>query len=170
MDQEKKVEYRDIKGLEGLYQIGSDGSVLKIGRCKKPHLLTTFSYTEKGYLRINVCINGKNKRYRIHRLVAQAFIPNPENKPQVNHIDGNKQNNCVGNLEWVTDEENKKHATENGLVVSKPVVLYINGNLILHTKSVNEMKKATGVSAGRILQIINKEFESVLDFRWADFQ
>ena len=66
--------------------------------------------TKKGYLRVQLYdANGKRKHYKVHRLVAQAFIANPDGKPQVNHKDGNKHNNSVTNLEWVTDEENKKH-------------------------------------------------------------
>lgn len=65
--------------------------------------------TSKGYLRVYLSKNGKRKHHKVHRLVARAFIPNPENKPQVNHIDGNKKNNSITNLEWVTDEENKEH-------------------------------------------------------------
>lgn len=66
--------------------------------------------TSKGYLRVDLYDKeGKRKHFKIHRLVAQAFIPNPENKPQINHIDGNKQNNSITNLEWVTDAENKEH-------------------------------------------------------------
>lgn len=76
----------------------------------KPHL------NQKGYQRLTVTINGIKKSPTIHQLVALAFIPNPDNKPQVNHKDGNKLNNHVDNLEWVTNEENRLHALENGLI------------------------------------------------------
>lgn len=69
--------------------------------------------TKKGYLRVDLYDeNGKRRHYKIHRLVAQAFIENPDGKPQVNHKDGNKHNNSVTNLEWVTDAENKDHRKE----------------------------------------------------------
>lgn len=63
--------------------------------------------TSKGYLRVPLFKDGKRKWHKVHRLVANAFIPNPYDKPQINHIDGNKQNNSITNLEWVTDKENK---------------------------------------------------------------
>ena len=68
----------------------------------------------KGYLRVSI---GKKLMF-IHRLVAEKYIPNPENKPQVNHKDGNKLNNCVDNLEWVTNQENRNHAVDNDLQVT----------------------------------------------------
>lgn len=69
--------------------------------------------TKKGYLRVDLYDeNGKRKHFKVHRLVAQAFIENPDGKPQVNHKDGNKHNNSVTNLEWVTDAENKDHRKE----------------------------------------------------------
>lgn len=69
----------------------------------------------RGYYRVTLMLQGCKKNYEVHRLVALAFIPNPENKPQVNHIDGNKLNNHVSNLEWVTDRENKLHGWNIGL-------------------------------------------------------
>lgn len=68
----------------------------------------------KGYLRVSI---GKKLMF-VHRLVAEKYIPNPENKPQVNHKDGNKLNNCVDNLEWVTNQENRNHAVDNDLQVT----------------------------------------------------
>ena len=71
--------------------------------------------TNRGYKRISLSINGKHERWSIHRLVALLFIPNPEQKLEVNHIDGNKENNDVSNLEWCSRSENEKHAHLNGL-------------------------------------------------------
>lgn len=65
--------------------------------------------TKKGYMRVDLYKDGFRKHYKVHRLVAQAFIKNPDGKSQVNHKDGNKKNNSVTNLEWVTDAENKEH-------------------------------------------------------------
>ena len=69
--------------------------------------------TTYGYLVVKLCKNNIRSNKKIHRLVAQAFIPNPENKPQVNHIDEDKTNNMVSNLEWMTAKENTNHGTRN---------------------------------------------------------
>ena len=108
--------WKDIQGYEGLYQVSSNGNVLSLnyGRTGKPKEIKQI-LTKNGYLRVH--IGGKKFPLIacVHILVANAFIPNPQNKPQVNHIDGNKQNNCVENLEWVTAKENVHHAIETGL-------------------------------------------------------
>lgn len=105
----KMEKYRDVAGYEGLYQVTSCGRVYSVN--KKKFLCQ--EETEKHYLRVDLLDrNGKRKHHKVHRLVAKAFIPNPDGKDQVNHKDGNKFNNSVTNLEWVTDEENKKHQRE----------------------------------------------------------
>ena len=81
----------------------------KTGEYLKP------SYDKQGYARVSLYNNGKSTTIKIHRLVAEAYIPNPENKTDVNHKDGNKSNNDVSNLEWATRSENIKHAFNNGL-------------------------------------------------------
>lgn len=86
------------------------------GRCdnRKGKVLKP-SIDKDGYEKVVLTKNGKRKTYRVHRLVAMAFIPNPYSKKTVNHIDGNKLNNCVDNLEWATHKEQKEHAIKHGL-------------------------------------------------------
>lgn len=122
-----KEIWKDIPNYVGRYKASNFGRIKRVW-CK-PKILTP-KPNKKGYLRIYF-YKGKNKKFlRVHRLVAQAFIPNPENKPQINHIDGNKANNCVSNLEWCSCKMNMDHAWENGLYKGKRVAQYKNGVLI----------------------------------------
>jgi hypothetical protein len=102
------------KNIFNDYAISNIGNLksLKYGKEK----LLKLQKDEKGYLKANLLINGKAVRCRIHRLVAMAFIPNTENKEQVNHINGVKDDNRVENLEWATNLENIRHAYKNNLI------------------------------------------------------
>ena len=103
--------WKDIPGTNGEYKISNYGKVMttKTGRILTP------SIDARGYERVSLFKMDRTRRYKVHRLVAITFIPNPDGKKQVNHKDGNKRNNNVDNLEWVTNEENMHHSRENGL-------------------------------------------------------
>ena len=100
-------EMKDIVGFEGLYGITRNGNVwsYKSKKFLKPRLNTS------GYYQVNLCKDGKGKNFTIHRLVATAFIPNPDNLPEVNHKDEDKSNNCVENLEWMSKIDNINYGT-----------------------------------------------------------
>lgn len=104
--------WRPVNGTDGMLEISSEGRIksnLRDGRILKQQI------DKKGYHRLRVTLNRVKMGFKVHRMVAEAFIPNPENLPQVNHIDGNKDNNSVSNLEWVSNRDNAKHAIESGL-------------------------------------------------------
>lgn len=114
--------WKDIKGYEGKYQVSNLGRVKSLiewhGNChldkwvKKEKIITPTN-NGYGYLIIGLANRGKRKNFYIHRLVAEAFIPNPENLPVINHKDYNKQNNNVNNLEWMTQKENTNYSKPN---------------------------------------------------------
>ena len=119
----KKEIWKSVIGYEGVYEVSSLGRVKSLDRLisnawgskskvKGVYLSTSIS---SGYLSLGLTKNGKTKTTHIHRLMAVAFIPNTENKRCVNHIDGNKLNNSLDNLEWTTDKENINHAWSIGL-------------------------------------------------------
>lgn len=98
-----KEIWKEIDGYDGKYFISS------WGRVRGPRGIMTPYLNHKGYEKIGLYKDGKKEKHRINRLVAEAFIPNPYGLPEVNHIDGNKQNNSFTNLEWVTGEQNRAH-------------------------------------------------------------
>jgi len=108
--------WKDIKGYEGLYQVSDHGRVKSFKRLGTPERIRKPFPDRYGYLKLNLFKNYKASCRKPHRLVAETFIPNPENKETVNHIDGNKENNHVSNLEWSTMDENMQHAKQTGLI------------------------------------------------------
>ena len=115
------------------YKITRDGKVISLKHNKEREIK---GYIDKdGYRRVLLHIDGKRRKFFVHRLVAQQYIENPENKPQVNHKDGNKLNNNVENLEWVTNKENIRHAELKGLRTHE---------VALKIEQVKEIKKLFG--------------------------
>jgi len=110
--------WKPIKGFEGFYEVSNLGNVKSLprnGTIKKDKILIG-GIDNGGYRIFNLSKNGSNSIKTAHRLVAIAFIPNIDNKPQVNHINGNKSDNRVENLEWVTPKENISHGFKTGLI------------------------------------------------------
>ena len=113
-------EWRDIKGYEGIYQVSNLGRVKSLShlvvRCNNSNYITKERILRPGVkkdkrMMVVLCVRGVKKSVSIHRLVAQAFIPNPDNLPEINHKDENPQNNTVTNLEWCTGYYNKHYGT-----------------------------------------------------------
>jgi len=106
-------QWKQIEGTDGKYEVSNLGRVRTNG--KRPGLLT-LTKQKSGYRYAMIQLsNGKQKNCRVHRLVAEHFLPNPDNLPCINHIDGNKENNHVSNLEWCTYQDNMQHAVRTGL-------------------------------------------------------
>lgn len=148
--------WRDIPDYPN-YQVSNLGNVrnVKFGRIIKP------SMTNKGYLRVCLWGNGESKNYRVHRLVAQAFIPNPNNYPEINHKDKNRQNNYVNNLEWCTSQYNIDYS------LAKQVLQYdLSGNYITTWKSVNEIERCLGFFHGNISACCLGKIKTAYNFIW----
>ena len=114
-----KEIFKDIEGFDNLYQISNFGRVKRLPRKYALEKILNTTSDRYGYKRICIKVNCKAKTLRIGRLVAKAFIPNPHNKPQVNHKNGVKDDDRIKNLEWVTCQENIQHAWDNGLKTRK---------------------------------------------------
>jgi NAD(P)H-dependent FMN reductase len=116
--------WKSIKGYEGIYEISNLGRIKALSRWidRKPcpfmkkEVIYMGSVGSRGYLKTTLCLNNKARTFNVHRLVAEAFLPNPENKKQVNHKNGKKEDARLDNLEWATSEENMKHALDSGLI------------------------------------------------------
>lgn len=154
-----------FNGTETDYSVSTEGIVRKD---TTNYILSQSS--QQDYKFVTLSINGKQKRMRVHRMVAETFLLNPENKPYVNHKDGNRGNNNLDNLEWVTPSENTQHAVNTGLFVSgraRPVIQYsLNGDEMATFESATEAARQTGGSQSKITMCCRRQRESANDYQW----
>lgn len=160
-------EWKDIKNYKGLYQVSNKGRI----RNTKGEILA-YDTTPNGYCRVHLCKKGKAKWHTIHRLVAKAFIPNPDNLPQVNHKDEDKVNNNVENLEWCDNKYNTKYGTRNKRIsnaqinnksISQPVKC-IETDIIY--PSIMEAERQTGIFNTAIGKVCKGERKTAGHCHW----
>jgi len=163
------MKLKPIKGWEGRYSISDTGEVVSLkreaGRASRNEDKVRKLAIKKGYVTCALCRDGQMKYYLVHRLVAEAFIPNPKNLPQVNHKDGNKLNNLVGNLEWCDQSWNQTHARSLGLSggirtnTAKLTEREVRAIRRIYPKlNTRELAKAFDIGQATICKIINKEY------------
>lgn len=184
-DNKKTEKWMPITNYKGIYEVSSLGRIRSIDRnvCYNNGHVRFYrgiylspKIEKHGYLAVNLKNGDKGILHRIHRLVAEAFIPNTDGKDMVNHIDGNKANNCIENLEWNSCTENNRHARKTGLVVtpsgadysgSKAVIqLDLDGNYIKEFGGLREAERATKATAINISYCCRGKYQQSGGFKW----
>lgn len=163
---EKEI-WKEIKGTNGNYQVSNLGNIRSIPRNRtKGGILKPLRCDRNNYDLVSIYINGVKKRCFIHKLVAQAFIPNPLNKPQVNHKNGNKQDNRVSNLEWVTCQENIEHSYRHRLHKTKQVIQSETGCIVKVYRNSLFASKETGINQSSIWYCLNGRQKAAGGYEW----
>ena len=165
-------EWRDIAGYEGIYQVSNFGRVKRATATRRfndEHILQAHD-DHHGYDQVRLCKDGKQITAKVSRLVATAFLPNPDNLPEVNHKDEDKTNNCVTNLEWCTHIYNSRYGTRGkriGKAHAKPIVqCSINGTFIRRWNSVSEVTDTLGYDQSNICKCLTGKYSNAYGYVW----
>ena len=154
---------KDVIGYEGLYAVTSCGKIWSY----RSKIFLKPQVDKDGYLQIILSKNGQKKNYKIHRLVAQAYLPNPEGLPQVNHKDENKANNCLQNLEWCDPKYNTNYGTGTdrmALSHKKPILQYdLDGNFIREWSSATDVGREV---KGGICSCLKGRKKTAYGYKW----
>ena len=193
----KEETFVDIKGYDGRYKIGNKGTIIGLSRSKdnrynnKQWILKQYE-NKNGYMYVTLQKDKKRKTIKVHRLVAEHFIENPNNYPCVNHIDSNRKNNDVSNLEWVTHKQNMEHAVKNHrfdnmaklnsermkgnklngyiyaneITKKKIIQCDLDDNFIKEYESISEASRQTGINIMSISCCANKKRKSGGGYLW----
>ena len=156
--------WRDIDGYEGLYQISNKGRVKSLHNGSE-RILRSWTNND-GYLNVALYKNAAAQHRLVHRLVSEAFIPNLENKPQVNHKDENKLNNCVNNLEWSTAKENSNYGSRNERLSRKILQYSKSGEFIREWQSAAEVERELNINHSNIADCCKDKRKSAGGFVW----
>ena len=150
---------KNIKGYEGLYGITTEGEVYsyKSKKFLKPRT------NRGGYLKVSLFKDRKEKTYYIHRLVAEAYIPNPENLPQINHKDENKTNNCLQNLEWCDAKYNSNYGTRNDKIKKSILQYNLNGEFVREWPSASDVSKEI---QSNIVACLKGRYKTAYGYKW----
>ena len=169
--------WKDIKGFEGFYQVSNLGRIRSLPRKGKGRwgikdysgIVLKPVLSDRGYLKLRLYKNG-GKTFRVHRLVAEAFLPNPQNLPEVNHINENKQDNRVENLEWADRKANCQYGSRTKKIasqLSRPVIQMSLGGEILETfASSREVERKLNFSASHINECCNGKRKTSNGYKW----
>jgi len=165
--------WKNVKGYESLYQVNNFGKIKSL----RFNRLLSGSINSNGYKYMMIKVDGKGKLISLHRLIANTFIPNPENKKCVNHIDGNKLNNDLSNLEWCTYSENAVHAFKINIRTnkkgidnnrSKKVYQYSIDNILINIHGgLREASRNTGLPNKQIWDCCNGLKDFAFNYKWS---
>lgn len=175
-NQQNKETWKDVVGYENLYKVSNYGNVFSV----KNNKILRNNNTTVGYLQVTLSKDNKQKCFHVHRLVGISFIENTKNKKQINHIDGNKTNNKIENLEWATASENGLHSNRvlgntvwhkgksgKNTPTSKPVLQYDKTNKLLYKwECALDAVRKFGFDSGCISRCVNNKSKTHAGFIW----